>query len=116
MLLNSWTGNANSTGPARAKTAGASVYLSGGISTSGSNMAPFILPPGFRPDATINVPVDLFGGLKGSLQITAAGIVVVQSSGSLSNAQSTTSLDGVSFQQSTVNANLTLQQLPNIWR
>ena len=93
-LLSGWV-NHGTRPPAAAVESGV-VRLQGAI-RGGSTSVPFTLPPQFRPNGTIYVPVDLCEGKKGRLMISSTGNVSIQTNGPFSDAQCFTSLEGVSF-------------------
>jgi hypothetical protein len=98
-VLNGWTSEYD---PAVSISQGV-VYFQGAIYTSGSNSEPFVLPHSFRPATDVYVQVSLCNSADGNeiangrLLIRPNGVVSVQSEGAFSEAQCTTSLDGVSF-------------------
>jgi hypothetical protein len=97
-LVNGWTNAPYSTSPAAVALVSGVVQLKGAIATGGTNASPFTLPAGFRPSATVYVPVNLCNATKGRLQIATSGIVTVVAEGNTwGNAQCFTSLEGVSF-------------------
>jgi hypothetical protein len=74
------------------------VRLWGAIATSGTNPIAFTLPPGLRPAHNVFVPVDMYNGNIGRLDIYPNGDVQVEAeAGSWPDAQLLTSLDGVTF-------------------
>jgi hypothetical protein len=97
-LVNGWTNGPFGTANAAVANVGGVVHLEGGIATTGSNPVPFTLPAGFRPAASVNVPVDLCNATNGRPVIAPTGVVTVQAEGgAFSNAACFTSLDGASF-------------------
>jgi hypothetical protein len=80
-----------------ASAGGGIVRLQGAISTTGTSIDPFILPVGFRPAATVYVPIGLLTAQKGRLYIQTNGVVNVQAEGPFSSAMSFTSLEGIFF-------------------
>jgi len=111
-LQNGWTNAPFATSNATAVNIGGVIHLKGAIATAGTNMAPFVLPAGFRPAADTYVTVDTLAATKGRLLLQANGNVSVQAQ-TLSNAQGFTSLDGVSFPSET--AQFTALSLINGW-
>jgi hypothetical protein len=98
-LINGWKGSPFSTHIPVAENAYGIVYFQGAIA-SGTNAAPFVLPPSFTPVTNVYVPVDLCNATNGRLIIQSNGAVTIQAEGgTFSNAQCFTSLDGVSFVQ-----------------
>jgi hypothetical protein len=90
------------------------VTLKGAIATTGTNPAAFTLPAADRPATTVYVPVDLCDATNGRLEIAPSGVATVQAeSGTFSNAQCFTSLDGVSFAASA--SGFTTLSLQNSW-
>jgi hypothetical protein len=90
------------------------VTLKGAIATTGTNPAAFTLPAADRPATTVYVPVDLCDATNGRLEIAPSGVATVQAeSGTFSNAQCFTSLDGVSFATSATS--FTALSLQNGW-
>jgi hypothetical protein len=99
-LINGWKGGPFSTylKPIAGHAYGI-VYFKGAIA-SGTNAAPFVLPPSLTPVTNVYIPVDLCGATNGRLIIQSSGAVTIQAEGgTFSNAQCFTSLDGVSFVQ-----------------
>jgi hypothetical protein len=96
-LQNGWTSAPFSTRNASAALISGVVQFKGAISTTGTNMTAFTLPAGMRPSTAVYVPVDLFGGAKGRLNITSSGVVSIQAEGATTDATSFTSLEGASF-------------------
>jgi hypothetical protein len=73
-----------------------------GAITSGTSGLIFTLPPEVRPVATVFLPASLGNGAKGRITIDTAGnMTVSDEGGGMTNAQLTTSLDGVSYPAST---------------
>ena len=58
---------------------------------------PFVIPAGFRPAATVWVPVGLCNAAHGRLQITPAGAVSLSAEVAFGDATCFTTLEGVSF-------------------
>jgi hypothetical protein len=96
-LINGWKRAPYSTAKPAAVLINGIVHLKGAISTTGVNNVAFMLPDGFIPSANVFVSVDMAGATHGQLSITTDGTVQVQAQTSFSNAQTFTSLDGVSF-------------------
>jgi hypothetical protein len=100
-LINGWTNGPFSTSKAEARVISGIVHFKGAIKTSGNNPVPFVLPPAFRPDTTVYLPVDLCGANHGRLIIGRSGKAsVAAEGGTFSNAKCFTSLDGASFARS----------------
>jgi hypothetical protein len=98
-LINGWKAGPFGTYPAAAGGAYGLVYFKGAIA-SGTNAAPFVLPPSFSPVTTVYIPVDLCNATNGRLILQTNGSVTIQAEGGVfSNAQCFTSLDGVSYVQ-----------------
>jgi len=98
-LKHGWTGAPFGTNTATLKSIDGIVHLSGAIA-SGTNENVFKLPAKFRPATEVYVPVDMCDATNGRLDIATNGVVDVEAeSGTFSNAQCFTSLDGVSFAQ-----------------
>ncbi len=111
-LQNGWTGQAFYTAnAAAARDCSGIVQLKGGISTSGTNLSAFTLPPALQPGVYVYLPVDGYAAAKVRLYITPTGVVNVYApSGAPTDATSFTSLEGVSFPVSTTGYTpLTLQ-------
>jgi hypothetical protein len=97
-LTHGWTGQPFSTGKPVVESVNGVIRFRGAMSTSGTNASPFRLPLAMRPSHTVYTKVDLCGANNGRLVITSAGNVTVQAeSGTFSNAQCFTSLDGTTF-------------------
>jgi hypothetical protein len=85
------------------------VHFEGTIATTHSNIAPFVLPAGFRPANTVYVPIDLSGATHGQLQILSNGQTFVQAqNGQFAKAGALTSLEGVVFAKGTGGTLLTM--------
>jgi hypothetical protein len=98
-LINGWKGSPFSTHKPEAGNAYGIVYFHGAIA-SGTNAAPFVLPPSLTPVTNVYIPVDLCNATNGRLIIQSSGAVTIQAEGgTFANAQCFTSLDGVSFVQ-----------------
>jgi hypothetical protein len=98
-LINGWTAGPYSTHHPEAGNAYGIVYFHGAIA-SGTNAAPFMLPPSLTPVTNVYIPVDLCNATNGRLIIQSNGAVTIQAEGgAFTNAQCFTSLDGVSFVQ-----------------
>jgi hypothetical protein len=96
-LINSWATYGGTRAPA-AQVSGGIVRLQGAMMTGATNNAPFVLPVGMRPASAAYVPVDLYGGAKGRINIFTDGTVTVQAAGNVtSNFMMLTSLEGVFF-------------------
>lgn len=96
-LINDWVGGSYSTNQPSVEFDDSVVRFKGGMSTSGTNSNPFVLPKGFRPKAVVYIPVDMCNATNGRLVIDTTGFVTVQAAGDFSNAQCFVSLEGVSF-------------------
>ena len=97
-LQNGWTNGPFSTSRASVEIVTGIVQFKGAIGNGTSPVA-FTLPTPFRPLTDVYISLDLCNATKGRLHITPAGVadVEVPPSGSFSNAQCFTSLDGASF-------------------
>lgn len=96
-LQNGWTSAPFGTSNAAAQDVGGIVQLQGAIANGASAVA-FTLPIGLRPATNVYVPVDLCNATKGRLLIQPDGTTSVQAeSGTFTNAQCFTSLDGASY-------------------
>jgi hypothetical protein len=98
-LQNGWANAPFSTSNAAVRNVAGVIHFKGAISTAGTNPVAFTLPPSYRPSTSVFVPVDLCNAANGRLHIQPDGVtdVEVPTSGSFSDAQCFTSLDGVSF-------------------
>ncbi|MGA2388910.1 MAG: hypothetical protein ABSF97_08115 [Candidatus Sulfotelmatobacter sp.] len=97
-LINGWTNAPFETSIATAEEVSGIVQFRGAIATSGTNAEPFVLPPSLSPAKVVYIPIDLCDANYGRLIIEPSGAVTVQAeSGTFSNAQCFTSLDGASF-------------------
>ena len=94
-LLNGWKNAPLGTRSAAARLSGGFVHLQGAI-RSGTDDRAFRLQPKFRPTTDVYVPVDIVDAHKGRLVIHPSGFVDVNS-GTFSQAQAFTSLEGVTF-------------------
>ena len=100
--LNGWAGSPFGTGAPAIEDIGGIVYFKGAIATSSNPPPPpFVLPSGFRPATDVYVPVDLCNATKGRLFIHNGSVTVQAKGGAVANAECFTSLDGVSFANST---------------
>ncbi len=98
-LQNGWATYSTTRGPAVSVSNGI-VRFQGAISTSGTNLLPFVLPGGFLPAASVYTPLDLYAASKGRFYIQSNGTVDVDpEGGTTTNATGFTSLEGVSFAQ-----------------
>lgn len=111
-LQNGWINAPFSTRNAGLSIASGVVHLEGAIASGTSGVA-FTLPSGFRPAASVYVPVGLCNAAKGRLLIQPSGDVSVQTEGPFSDAQCFTSLEGASFVAS--GTGLTALTLLNGW-
>jgi hypothetical protein len=100
-LQNSWTGAPSSTASPGIRDIGGIVHLRGAIA-SGTNNAPFMIPPEYRPPTAVSALVTLCNGKVGRLAITATGAATIQAESALSDAQCMTSLEGVTYSRVTV--------------
>jgi hypothetical protein len=99
-LENGWTNTASSfgTAPAGVRVDHGVVEFQGAIATTGTDMQPFILPAGTRPEKLVYIPVDLCDAVSGRLQIDPDGTVTVQAENDdTESAACFTSLEGASF-------------------
>ncbi len=99
VLKNNWVEYGNSTSkPAAAIDADNVVHLTGAIKqTGGSTSQAFVLAPKFRPNRAVFVHVNEVLARPGRLVINKDGTVYVMAGGAYSDAQSFTSLEGVTF-------------------
>jgi hypothetical protein len=98
-LQNGWTNAPFSTRNAAVKNDGGLIRFEGAVNTSGTNPVPFTLPTGFVPSVDVYLPIALCNAAKGRLFIkggTGVATVVVES-GTWSQAQCFTSLEGATF-------------------
>src|SRR5438477_4262252 len=97
-LKNGWTAYSSTRVPAAAIDANDIVHLEGGMQQiSGSNQIAFVLPAKFRPSASVYIPVDLINGKIGRVNIFPDGNVYISAAANYSDAQSFTSLEGVTY-------------------
>lgn len=97
-----WTGGPYGTREPGVALIDGIVHLRGALA-GGSGSLLFTLPPGRRPATDVYVPVNLCDGAKGRLRILPGGdVFVTATSGTFTQAQCFTSLDGVSFAPSDV--------------
>src|SRR5579863_8244873 len=77
-LLHGWGTYPGAASPAVADVSGI-VHFTGAISTSSGNTnnVAFVLPPAFRPDKYVNVPVDMCNATSGELNIAPTGVTQV---------------------------------------
>jgi hypothetical protein len=98
-LNGTWT-NApfSTTSAAAALDCSGIVQLKGAVSTTGSDSLVMTLPAQLRPSSQLFIPVDLFGGDKGRVDISPSGAVTVDVfGGDFSRAQGFLSLEGVTY-------------------
>ena len=97
-LVNGWTGAPFSTSNAQYREVSGVVHLKGAVG-GGSSSVMFTMPSGVRPATDVYIPVDLCNAAQGRLHISSGGVVDVEvpSTGTFSDAQCFTSLDGVWF-------------------
>jgi hypothetical protein len=113
-LQNGWTGAPFSTAvPAAALDCSGIVEFKGGMSTTGTNVAPFTLPAGLRPPANVYLPADGVDAAKVRIYIASTGLVNVYPQGVATDSTEFTSLEGVSFPVSS--AGYTPLTLQNGW-
>jgi hypothetical protein len=96
-LINGWHAYNGTRLPAYAIDSDNFVHLRGGMSTGGTNQAPFTLPVGFRPNHDVYIPANTVNGTTGRLDIHADGTVYVEAAPDVANAFNFTSLEGISF-------------------
>lgn len=109
-LVNGWTNAPFSTTRSSVEVVTGIVQFKGAIG-NGTSAVAFTLPAAFRPLTDVYVKVDTCNATNARLHITPAGVVDVEVplTGSFSNAQCFTSLDGASFPLRTTGyTNLTL--------
>jgi hypothetical protein len=99
-LTNGWTHAPFGTSNASALKINGIVHLRGAIA-KGTSPVITTLASDLRPATRVYVPVDLCNAAKGRLVIQPSGVVSVEAQGGFSRAQCFTSLDGVSFAQTT---------------
>ncbi len=93
-LLNSWTSGAGFVAPGYAKDQFGTVHLTGAVhNNSASSAVMFTLPAGFRPAASIDAPVAVYGPTVGLIRIESNGDVSV-----ISGATQFVDFDGINFQ------------------
>ena len=94
-LVNGWTGAPFSTSNAQYREVSGVVHLKGAVG-GGSSSVMFTMPSGVRPATDVYIPVDLCNAAQGRLHISSGGVVDVEvpSTGTFSDAQCFTSLDG----------------------
>lgn len=112
-LHNGWHPYGFGTGRPAVHLASGIVQFKGAMGTSGTNMTAFTLPSGMRPSTAVYVPVDLCNSAEGRLLIQPTGVVTVEFSGKIADAQCFTSLDGASFAKS--RSGFTSLKLINGW-
>ncbi|MGB9234060.1 MAG: hypothetical protein WCC04_06570 [Terriglobales bacterium] len=96
-LINGWTNAPYTTSIATVEEVSGIVQFRGAIA-NGSSAQPFTLPPSLTPATNVYIPIDLCNATYGRLNIEPNGEVTIQAeSGTFSNAQCFTSLDGASF-------------------
>jgi hypothetical protein len=97
-LLNEWRPYGGETRPPKVALDGWKfVHLRGAIRReSGTSLAPFTLPPKYRPSRAIFITVPVHQNTNGQLQILANGQVTIQASPP-AQPETLTSLEGVSF-------------------
>jgi hypothetical protein len=77
---------------------GGVLHFKGAMRTTGTNMRFTFIPLGMHPATDVYIPLDLLNSRKGTLKIEPDGDAFIQfPSGSMSDAQQFTSLDGASF-------------------
>jgi hypothetical protein len=96
-LENGWFHSPYNTRPAAAKATNSVVRFQGAIA-GGSSNAPFTLPPDFRPQNVVYLPVDLCNAAKGRLILQPNGWATIQTFGPFGDAQCFTSLEGLTYQ------------------
>jgi hypothetical protein len=112
-LVNGWTGAPFGTAPPSVLITSGIVHFKGAIAGGTSALA-FTLPAAFRPSKSVFIPVDLCNATNGRLDITPSGQASVEAeSGTFSNAQCFTSLDGAWFAKSA--SSFTALTLQNGW-
>ncbi|MFO0687989.1 MAG: hypothetical protein U0900_04735 [Myxococcota bacterium] len=95
-LANGWTPAPYATSAVAARLDGGVVRFKGAMG-SGTLSTAFTLPPELRPQAQVDLAIDLCNAHAGRLSISTSGTVVVQSATTFAEAQCFTSLDGASF-------------------
>jgi hypothetical protein len=119
-LINSWHpyGEISSTrAPAGAVDANNIVHLKGAMYRhDGNNSHPFVLPLALRPNKVVYLPIDLVNANPGQLTIQPNGTVSVLAAGPPVNAQSFTSLEGVTYSRSGLPLHFTAIPLAGGWK
>jgi hypothetical protein len=95
-LLQGWQTYGEGSAAPAAHAVGNIVHLEGAMA-GGSGTAPFVLPSPLRPAAAVWLPLDMSDATNGRIGIFTDGTVFLQAQSNFSEAQSFTSLDGVSF-------------------
>ncbi|HET7016687.1 MAG TPA: hypothetical protein VFI65_22385 [Streptosporangiaceae bacterium] len=113
-LKNGWLNAPFGTSAAAVRVIAGTAHFKGAIFTHGTKADAFTLPTGFRPAATVSIPVDLCDDTKGQLKITPNGVAAVQAENSFSDAACFTSLDGLTFATSA--KSFTALSLKNGWQ
>lgn len=97
VLENGWTTQPFATSAAAARTVDGIVYLKGAIANGTATQA-FTLPPQFRPNGEVYLPIDICNAWKGRLRIEPTGAAfVTPDEDTGGNTSCFTSLDGVSY-------------------
>lgn len=97
-LINGWTAYPYGTSAPAVIESDGFVRFMGAMKTTGTNEAPFTLPPGFRPQKTVFLTVDTCGAHKGTMAVWPTGTVSIAAfDDDYSWPQCFVSLDGVSF-------------------
>jgi hypothetical protein len=111
---NNWVLYGNGTRGVAVRNDNGVIRLQGAISTTASNGngLAFTLPTGFRPSATVYQRVDLVNAKKGRITITTDGSAWISAEDVWRDAQSFTSLEGVTFP---LNGGVWTMSLQNGW-
>jgi hypothetical protein len=96
-LVNGWTSAPFGTQQAGVKQLNDGIVTFTGAIAGGTSSTAFTLPANDWPASTVYLPVDMCSSTKGRLEITPAGVGIVQSETSFNEAKCFTSLDGVSY-------------------
>ncbi|HYH59956.1 MAG TPA: hypothetical protein VD790_12170 [Thermoleophilaceae bacterium] len=97
-LVNNWAAYGSGTHtPAAALDGMGVVHLRGAMFTTGANSTAFVLPAKFRPAKSVYVSTTLINGKPGRVNIAPSGATAIQAGEAFADAQSFTSLDGVTY-------------------
>lgn len=99
-LINGWSIYPGARAPKIDRSNGV-VHLRGMITSSSSSDHPFVVPQHFRPNRTLFLPVAMCAGAYGRIDIQANGVVTILTPFAWNRATCLTSLEGVSYVQTT---------------